>query len=144
MQFLTDYKKIVFFSILIIIIAGVATWFNTKRTSQPVVRKIPSQLSQAATSSASTSYSNPSTQLNNDIKTTFSSSKYQDIISYTDLAASEKDPTKQYQNYKLAFAKMAKAYQGTKNKTFKLVMIELKTYMSALPGYNSSELVIPK
>lgn len=138
MQFLESYKKIVIFAVAILIIGGIIFFSLTKKTPQTIVRKISPQI---ATNSASPVYNN---QLNNDIKLTFSSSKYQDILSLTNVAAFEKDPVKQYQYYKLAFDKIAKAYQNTKDKNFKLVMIELKSYLRVLPGYNSNELIIPK
>lgn len=135
-------RKILFVFILLLVLTPISMliWKNLK--NQPRPGNISSQDSSNKDSIIVTP--NYNKQLSNEIKLTFSSSKYQDIINLTDLASSEKDPDKQYQAYKQVFDKIVKAYQESKDPKFRFALIQLKSYMRALPSYNENELKIPK
>lgn len=130
-------KKILLILVIILIVGGIFSWFLIKKISPFVAKQNPQK---KASNSALPNYNR---QLNNEIKVTFSS-KYQDITTDTNEASNETNPTKQYQQYKLVFDKIAKAYQETKNPDYRFSLIQLKSYLRALPQYNEAELKIPQ
>lgn len=118
---------IILITLIVITVGVIIAWFVINKINTDSITYVP----------------NYNKQLNNELKTTFSTN-YPDIISDTEAVSSESDPAKQYQQYILVFNKMAKAYQETKNPKIRFSMIQLKSYLRGLPQYNEAELVIPK
>lgn len=83
------------------------------------------------------------------IKSTFTSAQDKNIISWINLASTEKDPGKQYSHYVKAFSNIVSSYKLTKpdsekRKKEEVAILALKSYVSILPGYRESDFVIPK
>lgn len=79
-----------------------------------------------------------------DIKTTFTSSKHQDIITYIQLAAAEKGKAIQYSYYSKAYTKMLSFYNETKDSRMKKAILELKNYAKTFSQYKESDFPEPK
>lgn len=108
--------------------------------------RLPTQqsLQQSSSSAITTPANNRQTIISRITPQTFTSSQTKNVVTYVKLAIAASDQKQSYDLYKKAFLNMGQAYEQTKNIKYKYVMIDLKTYLSTFPQYNSKELIIPQ
>lgn len=118
--------------ILILIVAGTLYLPN-----------LTSRFNKKATPLPNAPIKSPTNSVSDSIKKTFGgSAQYQDIIRFTNLAASEKDIDKRYSYYLTVFNKISAAYVETQDPQFKLVLYKLQDYLKIYPQYRSIDTLI--
>ena len=78
-----------------------------------------------------------------DIKTTFTSSKHRDIVTYVQLASNQKEKPDAYSYYVKAYAKMLSFYAKEKDPAMKQTILELQTYAKTFSQYKASDFPAP-
>ncbi|MBI2597113.1 hypothetical protein HYW41_03075 [Candidatus Daviesbacteria bacterium] len=85
----------------------------------------------------------PTLTLEKLIKTTFTASRYKDIVGYTTLAFNEKSPDKSYSYYTTIYSKILKAYKSSKNPQYNLVLLRVKQYSKIYPQFKDTDFPSP-
>ena len=127
---------IIFGALLFVIIISISLLLLKKKQSSSSSQPTASGFKMAVLDAKST--------VERDIKTTFTSSKHKDIITYINLARSEKDKTLQYSYYVKAYAKMLVFYNEAKDADMKNVLLELQNYVKTHLQYKASDFPSPK
>lgn len=86
----------------------------------------------------------PQQQMEKQVKLAFTAAQDNNIIDFINLAAKQQDKKLAYQFYTKAFNNMVVSYNKTKSPSQKNALLELKKYVSTLPGYKDNDFVIPK
>lgn len=105
-----------------------------------------------ATSSSTGSYKPPASalkplppnqfklEIQKNIETVFSDSKYGQIKASIDLATNETDPAVSYQDYKKTYDLIAAVYKQTADVRMKYILIEIRVYGGSLPNFKDADM----